>query len=200
MRHRSEAAEVHWIVATESWAPKWSEQVKVAITGEVDEVASVIAPGRVRRFRYPAAKLDTVPLFEVVDSFARAIDEIRPTIVYSVGPHDVNSDHAIVFRALTIALKPMAAPTVRRFLSYEVPSSTDWAIGPAAGSFTPNVFVDISLYFETKLTLVGTYHSQLREVPHPRSLEGIRTLNRMRGLSIGTEYAEAFELHRELVR
>ena len=42
------------------------------------------------------------------------------------------------------------------------------------------------------------YASELREPPHPRSLEGIRALARERGVSVGMSYAEAHMLVREL--
>src|SRR5439155_10135804 len=103
------------------------------VASEVARVAVQISSGPVNHLRYPAAKLDVTPLHEIVDSLAKLIAQIRPTIVYSVGPHDVNSDHTIVFRALGIALKPVGAPSVRRFLTFEVPSSTDWALHPADG-------------------------------------------------------------------
>ena len=39
-----------------------------------------------------------------------------------------------------------------------------------------------------------SYSTELREFPHPRSLTNIRNLAMIRGSTISTEYAEAFEL------
>ena len=41
------------------------------------------------------------------------------------------------------------------------------------------------------------YRRELREFPHPRSLRGIETLARMRGMQAGYEAAEAFALVRD---
>jgi hypothetical protein len=42
------------------------------------------------------------------------------------------------------------------------------------------------------------YEDELKESPHPRSLEIIKTLAKRRGAEVGFEYAEAFMLIREI--
>jgi len=42
------------------------------------------------------------------------------------------------------------------------------------------------------------YKSELKEFPHPRSLEAISALAKMRGAAVGVEAAEAFRLVREI--
>lgn len=42
------------------------------------------------------------------------------------------------------------------------------------------------------------YKSELREFPHPRSIEAIEVLAKKRGSEVGLAYAEAFKLIREI--
>lgn len=200
LKHIAGGDQVHWIIATQAWAPKWTDEYKQSVLAESERVAERIAPRRTRRLNLPAARLDDIALIEIIDPLAAAISDIRPTIVYSVGPHDVMSDHRIVFRSLEIALKPVYASSLRRWLTYELPGSTDWSVLPEAGPFRPTVFTDISDVIEQKLALVALYRTEMRNPPHPRSADGVRALARTRGLSVGLEYAEAFELCREIIR
>ena len=51
-----------------------------------------------------------------------------------------------------------------------------------------------------KWEAVSKYKSEIKPYPHPRSLEGIRSLAIMRGTQAGFKYAEAFHLIREFKR
>jgi LmbE family N-acetylglucosaminyl deacetylase len=200
LRHLAAGAEVHWVVVTEAWRPKWSQEYLDQVARESLEVENRIAPRRTTRLKLPAARLDVTPLIDIIDPLTRVIADAQPSVVYSVGAHDVNSDHAVVFRALVIAAKPLYASSIERLLTFELPSSTDWAIAAESGRFQPNVFIDISEQMEAKTQLLACYGRELRDPPHPRSIEGIRAVNRVRGGTAGVAYAEAFQLHREIVR
>ena len=54
-------------------------------------------------------------------------------------------------------------------------------------------------YLDKKLQAMACYHTELREYPHPRSLRGLEQIARERGLSVGLEAAECFQLLREVV-
>jgi LmbE family N-acetylglucosaminyl deacetylase len=87
---------------------------------------------------------------------------------------------------------------VKRVLSYEVFSSTDAAPANPARAFLPNVFIDVTEFLEKKLEIMGLYESELHAPPLPRALDSLRALARVRGATIGVEYAEAFMLVREV--
>ena len=42
------------------------------------------------------------------------------------------------------------------------------------------------------------YKSQVKNFPHPRSLKGIDVLANFRGMNIGAQYAESFEIKRDI--
>ena len=74
----------------------------------------------------------------------------------------------------------------------EVLSETDF--GSEINKFIPNYFVDISDYMSTKLEILEIYKEELGKHPFPRSLEGIEALAKIRGISAGKKYAEAFNM------
>ncbi len=84
---------------------------------------------------------------------------------------------------------------MRDIYACEIPSSTEWNY-PL--SFSPNVYVNIEETIELKLNALAEYRSELRTYPHPRSLEGVRLKAMQRGMEVGYNYAEAFELVRSL--
>jgi N-acetylglucosamine malate deacetylase 1 len=85
-------------------------------------------------------------------------------------------------------------------LFFETVSSTEWQIGNEAKAFVPNWFVDISASLGDKLRALCEYSSEMRDWPHPRSYNGIESLARWRGASVGLEAAEAFMLGRKIIK
>ena len=86
---------------------------------------------------------------------------------------------------------------MKEIYAFETLSSTEWnfdySVQPA---FSPNVYVDITEYYEKKEAAMKCYVSELCQYPHPRSLEGMDVLSRTRGIAAGMKRAEAFMLIR----
>ena len=57
---------------------------------------------------------------------------------------------------------------------------------------------NISQYIEKKVKLMKIYKDELRSFPHPRSAEGIKTLAHYRGMEVGFQNAEAFQVVRNI--
>ena len=55
-----------------------------------------------------------------------------------------------------------------------------------------------SQFVKDKTKAMSFYKSELKEYPHPRSLDGIEVLAKKRGMEVGLKYAEAFMLLREI--
>ncbi|MGH3413546.1 MAG: PIG-L deacetylase family protein [Marmoricola sp.] len=149
----------------------------------------------------PDQRLDTLGLLDVITPIEQCIDELRPDVVLTHFPGDVNEDHRLVSRATMVATRPVAGTSVRRVCAFQVPSSTDWA-PPVPGSvFSPNLYVDISDTLDTKLTAMkayaNTYVSEVRPFPHPRSMEALTAYARGHGAAAGLLAAEPFMLLRE---
>jgi LmbE family N-acetylglucosaminyl deacetylase len=138
--------------------------------------------------------LGTMREIELTQIIAPAFTEHRPTLVYTHHAGDLNSDHRAVSRAVQILSRPQPGNTVRRLLTGEIPSSTEWGLEP----FKPNVFVDVTRTIDLKLSAMALYEDEVRETPHPRSLPMLRARAACWGSVAGVEYAEAFTLIREV--
>ena len=75
----------------------------------------------------------------------------------------------------------------------------EWNIPSVKNVFLPNTWVDITKYLDKKLEAMGMYATQIKEFPHPRSLEAIESLAKLRGSTIGVHAAEAFSLIRRII-
>jgi LmbE family N-acetylglucosaminyl deacetylase len=160
---------------------------------EARQCADRLGVTEVRFGDLPDMRLDDVPHVEINAVIEAAIEAIRPDTVYTHWNGDVNLDHRRVYESTLVATRPGSG--VERVLSYEVPSSTDWA-GDGNG-FEPTVFVDVTDSIETKIAAFKAYESETRTYPHPRSAESLRARARTRGTAAGFEAAEAFRLIRE---
>ena len=164
------------------------------------EAAQVLGASRPRFGGFPENRGDTVPLLELVSAVERCVRDVSPESVFVSHGGNLNIDHQMANRATITALRPSPALTVRRLLSYEIASSTDWAPQGVGEPFRPASFVDISQSLEAKLRALEVYHDEVPPFPHARSAEAVRALATSRGAGVGLSAAEAFMLLREIWR
>jgi LmbE family N-acetylglucosaminyl deacetylase len=148
---------------------------------------------------FPAPKLDVTPRYQVADALAGVFRAFEPQLVYVPHPGDLHADHGAVYYAALVAARPVGRYSVRRILSYETLSETEWAPPKPEAAFIPTVFVNVSETLERKLEAMACYASQLRAFPHSRSLEALRALAQLRGSTVGVAAAESFMLVREVI-
>jgi len=160
--------------------------------------AAIIGVKDIFLYTLPDNRLDTVPLLQVVKMVEEVIAKLKPEVVYTHHPGDLNVDHGIIHRAVLTATRPVAGHPVREVYAFEVPSSTEWAFGGLRPAFRPNVFVDVTATIEAKIAAMACYETEIREFPHPRSPEALRALATRWGSVVGCRAAEAFELVRSV--
>lgn len=148
--------------------------------------------------QFPDNKLDTLPLIEIVKYIETGLAEFNPEIIYTHSALDLNIDHQIVNRAVITATRPQGNCSVKTILSFEILSSTEWFFSELMPAFKPNWFEDISKTLDRKIKAIEIYRGELRNWPHPRSIEGIKHLAGFRGATIGANAAEAFMLLRHI--
>jgi LmbE family N-acetylglucosaminyl deacetylase len=198
IKHVSEGDEVYLCVVTKAYPPEWPEDEIRERRDEVLKVNNILGTKKTYFLDLPTVKLDTIPQKELNEAIAKVINKLQPEIVYIPHGGDVNSDHRLVFEAAMVAIRPRPALAIRKVLCYETLSETEWAAPLAENAFMPNLYVDISGVLATKLKAMSEYKSELKEFPHPRSLEAISALAKIRGATIGVKAAEAFMLIREI--
>lgn len=160
--------------------------------------AAIIGVKDILLYKLPDNRLDTVPLLQVVKIVEEVVEKLKPEVIYTHHPGDLNVDHGVIHRAVLTATRPMAGQAVREIYAFEVPSSTEWAFGSLQPPFRPNVFVDVTATLEAKIAAMACYETESREFPHPRSPEALRSAARRWGSVVGFPAAEAFELVRSI--
>ena len=138
----------------------------------------------------PDNRFDSVDLLDIVKIINKIKEELKPDIIFTHYENDLNIDHSLTYKAVLTATRPMEDECVKEIYSFEVLSSTEWEY-PL--SFSPDYFVDISETIELKLEAMNKYNSELKEFPHPRSLEGIKLNAKYHGMKVGRKYVEAFK-------
>ncbi len=198
-RHVYEGDDVHVLMVTRGIPEIFPADQIEETRRELQLAHSLLGVEHVTFLDFPAPKLDTVPEYVLADAIGDSIKTILPQIVYLPHQGDLHVDHRAVNRATLVAARPINGLSVRRLLCYETLSETEWAPPFGNDAFVPTVFVDIAPFLERKLRAMACYSSQLKEPPHPRSLQSIESLARLRGNTVGLQAAEAFMLVREIL-
>jgi N-acetylglucosamine malate deacetylase 1 len=141
--------------------------------------------------KFPDNRMDSVDLLDVVKYVEELISEFRPDVIFTHHPNCLNIDHRVVNQAVVTACRPQGDYSVKSILFFEIPSSTEWQIN-SLGAFSPNLFEDISDYMAKKIKALEVYSMEIRDWPHPRSIEGVTHLSKWRGATVGVDAAEGF--------
>lgn len=141
-------------------------------------------------------RFDQIPIIEINKIIEKNIKDFDPDTILTHSITDANSDHKIVFNATIMATRPGALNHVKKLMSFEVLSSSEWAF---TDTFNPNYFEELDeSNIESKSHALSIYKSEIKKYPYPRSPEGIKALAMMRGMQSGFKYAEAFKIIRIL--
>jgi LmbE family N-acetylglucosaminyl deacetylase len=197
-RHVAEGDTVFWCVVTQGCPPFRTDEQLSKARDQVRAVQKVLGIEDVFFCGFPTVQLNTIPYRKLSSALQAVVDEVQPSTVYTTPSSDLNLDHRLVHDCTLVAARPLPGCPVRRLLAYEIGLTARFGQPSGSSLFVPNVFVDISDYLDKKLEAMSCYETQLRDPPHPRSLEGLRLLAEERGLSVGLVAAECFQLIREL--
>jgi len=143
----------------------------------------------------PALNLNQYPIYKISDIINKYILDTKPEMILIPSSNDLNDDHKIIFKAAKVATRMNKKNKLKKILSYEVLSETEW--NENEKSFSPNYFVKLSESdINKKIKSFLHYKSQVKLFPHPRSKEGILNLSRVRGSQVFMNYAEAFKVEK----
>jgi LmbE family N-acetylglucosaminyl deacetylase len=159
---------------------------------------SILGVASVKLLDFPDNRMDSLDRLDVIKAIEIEIERIKPHTVVTHHCGDVNIDHRIIHEAVITACRPQPGHSVRLLLAFEVASSTEWQPAGSSVPFQPNWFENVAETFDCKIKALEFYQSEMREWPHPRSLENIENLARYRGSSIGCELSESFMLLRKI--
>ncbi len=206
-RHVAEGDEVYALILGEGQTSRGrhrediDQKVVEALHKNTLDSAKAVGYQEVFFADFPDNRFDHVDLLDIVKVVEQMIEKLHPEIVYTHYSGDLNVDHQYTARAVLTASRPIGDYCVAEIYAFETLSSSEWNFDYSAQpAFCPNVFVDITDYYYKKKQAMNCYVSELCDFPHPRSLVGMDSLSKTRGMTAGMERAEAFMLVRSVRR
>ena len=204
-RHTDSGDQVQVLIVAEGATSRKKQHDRSEIDDELSTLAQaatkagvILGVQGVELLGFPDNRLDSLDRLDLVKQIEERITRHQPNVVYVHHAGDVNVDHRRLHEAVVTACRPLPGQKVRRLLSFEVASSTEWQPPGSAYPFQPNWFVDISSQWERKCLALEAYASEMRPWPHARSIESLEHLARWRGAQVSVEAAEAFCLLRQI--
>ena len=201
-----EGWKVHVLIVAEGATSRAEKRDIEAKSGELsalakcaEEANKILGAASVKLLSLPDNRMDSIDLLDIVKIVEEYILKYKPSLIFTHHAGDVNIDHKILHDAVIAACRPQPNHSVKELLFFEVPSSTEWRPASSGIYFTPNYFYDVSEHISKKMAALSAYLPEMRNFPHPRSVDAVNHLARWRGATVGCEAAEAFMLGRCIV-
>ena len=192
-KRASEGHQIYVHIVTKARPPLYSNRYAEAEAVETQKAADALGVMEWTQGDFASAMLDTYPQYQVCERLSLEIDRIEPDEAYIPHWGDAHRDHRIVSEAAMVAVRPKGRHM--KVYAYEVLSETGWSVPAQHNEFIPNRYLDIGEHINTKVLAMTQYGSQATPL---RSPEAIETLARCRGAAVGLQYAEAYEVVREV--
>jgi LmbE family N-acetylglucosaminyl deacetylase len=166
----------------------------------IEKARLVIGYHKVSTYDFPDNRFDTIALLDIVKTVEKEKEAFAPDIIFTHHGGDVNVDHRKTFESVITACRPMAQESVKSIFTFETPSGTEWRASTDPHHFIPNFFVKVEeADIRAKIMGMEAYEYEKRPFPHPRSSEALKVQAQRWGVSIGSQYAEAFCLVRNIL-
>lgn len=143
-------------------------------------------------------ELEMMPRHKLTKDIEALITKYNPSKIFTHHYGDMNIDHRITFEAVLTATRPLPNKKPIELITFETVSSTEWNTYTHDQVFKPNYFVNVTDTMDLKVEALKEYDVEMRDFPHPRSYEGVKALAKVRGMTVGVPYAEAFEIIRRV--
>jgi len=200
LKHKKNGDEIYWLIITNiSENYGYTKDCVNKREIEINQVAEKFEFNEVFNLNLPTTQLDEIPISQIISKISSVIKQIEPNTIYLNNRSDIHTDHQTVFQSVMSCTKNFRYPFIKRILMYETLSETEFAPALPENCFIPNVFIDISDYFDKKIEIMKLYESEVMLSPMPRSVGTIQNLAALRGSRIGVEYAESFMLLQEIL-
>ena len=145
-------------------------------------------------FDFPDNEMDTVSSLEINKIVEKLVKENKPYRIYTSHYGDLNIDHRVVSESVLSACDVLSL-NVKEIMCFEILSSTESAF---PYKFEPNYFINIKKELKQKMKAMQSYKNEIREFPHPRSIQNIENNARKWGAVSGFYAAEAFQIIKKL--
>jgi len=195
LKHKKAGDKIFWMIVTNIHENHGRSKKKVNLRkAEIEKVSQMYGFSETFNLDFPTTMLDIIPKNEIITSISKVFNKVEPNIVYLPNNSDVHSDHRVAFETVYACTKNFRYPFIERILMGESLSETEFAPSLQAAIFNPNLFVDITNYFDRKIEIMEIYESELMDKFLPRSTRVMKAQAIFRGSRIGVKYAEAFQI------
>jgi len=128
--------------------------------------------------------LNQTPTFVLADTILKMCKKlnIKPIKVFTHDAGDRHQDHRAVNEAVTLAFRPNSG--IEGLHTFEICGTSQ--------NFIPNYFINIKKHWDKKVAAFLCYETEVKQFPHPTSVEHLEAMAKVRGASIGVEKAECF--------
>lgn len=193
--HVDNGDKVTVVIACEGESLRYGDK-GVGLNKNIYSAAEILGIEDIRLLEFPDQQLDKFTLTEIISPLEKIVGEIKPEIVYCQYGGDINRDHKILFEAASVALRPIL-DYVEGFYAFYTVSSTEWGY---PRTFIPDTWVDITSTLDKKLEAFSHYKSEIKEFPHPRSIEALKYSAHFFGSQCCINSAEVFMTIRRVCR
>lgn len=177
---------------------KWRDKLE-RHKRNIREAQNAIGYGEVSIYDFPDNRFDSVAILDIIKVIEKEKDKFLPDVIFTHHGGDVNIDHQRTFEAVMTSCRPMKHEKVKTIITFETPSGTEWRAPSDPRHFLPNFFISVNgNNIEAKIKGMESYEFEKREYPHPRSPEALKIQAQRWGVTIGTNYAEAFQIIRSI--
>jgi LmbE family N-acetylglucosaminyl deacetylase len=199
LKHKAQGDAIYWLICTAIFEKDgFNKGLIESRNQEIDVVSQLYGFTATYKLGLSSTKVDENSMSELVTKISCIIRDVEPSSIYLPFKCDVHSDHRKIFEASYSCTKSFRYPSIKKIYMMETLSETEFAPSTKEDSFIPNVFVDISPFFEKKIEIMRAYKSEVGVHPFPRSEKNIMALATLRGATSGCEYAESFVLLKEI--
>lgn len=163
---------------------------------KLQTVSDILGIKKYTSGNFPDNAMDSVPLLDLC-KFIEENTNDHYDLIFTHFIDDLNIDHGLVTKAALTAFRPQNYTSSTKMYAYYVPSSTNY--NPLS-KFDGNSYYSVSTEnVNAKYQALRIYDDEMRDYPHSRSYENVLNLTKVWGSEVGLEYAEKFELLREVI-
>lgn len=193
LRYKAEGHKLYWVnVTTSKGTTLYDEQLYIKRHEQLKVIGKLYGFEKTYHLEYPTTMLDSINDGEAITKITEIMRNVSPNILILPDYNDAHSDHKSVFDWFYACSKIFRCSSVKRILTMEIISETDF--GHPENPFIPNYFVDVTDYMDEKIKILKVYDTELGNHPFPRSIESVKALATVRGVQAGAKYAEAFRV------
>lgn len=205
-RHRDEGDTVHVLIMAEGLTSREASRDAVKLDPALCELWEAakrandcVGSSSLDFSKFPDNRMDSVDRLDIIKAVEAFKCQYDPDLVYTHHSADLNIDHQRIHEAVLTAFRPQPGERARTLLCFETVSSTEWQSSSNKLPFCPVWFNSLTAeHMARKREALQVYHGEMRDFPHARSIPAIEALATWRGASVGTHYAEAFSLVRNI--